>query len=100
MGRGVIFFTRIFKLGNIGDRGVISIYALASRIYKGGNFFFRENHFTEGNRDWFVENNIPSNARDVIFHKPVEIPRGKVIFPEKKITARVNPKKRVRRWFY
>ena len=63
---------------------IISIYALASRIYKGGNFFFRENHFTEGNRDWFVENNIPSNARDVIFHKPVEIPRGKVIFPEKK----------------
>ena len=38
----------------------ISIYALVLRIYKGGNFFMRENHFIKGNRDWFGENNIPS----------------------------------------
>ena len=29
--------------------GVISIYLLILRIDKGGNFFTRENHFTEGN---------------------------------------------------
>ena len=55
---------------------VISIYLPILRIDKGGNFFTRENHFTKGNRDWFGENNIPSAARDVIFPKPVEIPRG------------------------
>ena len=70
---------------------LISIYALVLRIYKGGNFFIRENHFTKGNRDWFGENNIPSVARDVIFSKPVEVPRGKVIFPDDKITSQVNP---------
>ena len=48
-------------------------------------------HFTEGIRDWFGENNIPSIARDVIFPKPVEVPQGKVIFPDNKITSRVNP---------
>ncbi len=53
-------------------------------------FFCGENHFTEGNRDWFGGNNIPSVVRDVIFPKPVEIPRGKVIFPGKKITSQVN----------
>ena len=69
----------------------LSIYLLILRIDKGGNFFTRENHFTEGNWDWFGENNIPSVARDVIFPKPVEIPQGKVIFPGKKITTLVNP---------
>ena len=68
-----------------------SIYLLILRIDKGGNFFTRENHFTKGNCDWFGENNILSIARDVIFPKPVEIPQGKVIFPGKKITSRVNP---------
>ena len=71
---------------------VISIYLLVSRIDTGGNFFIRENHFTKGNQDWFEENNIPSVARDVIFLKPVEIPRGKVIFPDKKIISQVNPR--------
>ena len=28
---------------------------------------------------------------DVIFPKPVKIPQGKVIFPDNKITSRVNP---------
>ena len=36
-------------------------------------------------------NNIPSIVRDVIFPKPVEVPRGKVIFPDNKITSQVNP---------
>ena len=62
------------------ERQVLSIYALILRIYKGGNFFIRENHFTKGNRDWFWENNIPSIARDVIFSKPVKVPQGKAIF--------------------
>ena len=69
----------------------LSIYALVLRIYKGGNFLIRENHFTKGNQDWFGENNIPSIARDVIFPKPVKVPRGKVIFPDNKITSQVNP---------
>ena len=51
----------------------------------------RENHFIKGNRDWFEENNIPSVARDVIFPKPVEVPCGKVIFSDNKITSQVNP---------
>ena len=29
--------------------------------------------------------------RDVIFPKPVEVPLGKVIFPDKEITSLVNP---------
>ena len=35
-------------------------YLLVSMIDLGGNFFIRENHFTSGNLDWFVENNILS----------------------------------------
>ena len=70
---------------------ILSIYLLILRIDKGGHFFIRENNFTKGNRDWFGENNIPSAAKDVIFPKPAEIPWGKVIFPGKKITSRVNP---------
>ena len=82
---------RINKVGKLPRLEVISIYLLILRIDKGGNFFTRENHFTEGNWDWFGENNIPSVARDVIFPKPVEIPQGKVIFPGKKIASLVNP---------
>ena len=47
-------------------------YLKILRIDLEGNFFTRENHFTSGNRDWFRECNIPSEARDVIFPKPVE----------------------------
>ena len=61
-------------------------------LIRAGKFFTRENHFTEGNRDWFGGNNIPSNARDVIFPKPVEITRGKVIFPGKKLSSQFNPR--------
>ena len=68
-------------------REEISIFLLILRIDKGGNFFTREIHFTKGIRDWFWENNIPSVARDVIFPKPVENPRGEVNFPGKKITS-------------
>ena len=70
----------------------IITYLLVSRIDLGDNFFIRENHFTSGNLDWFGENNIPRYARDVILPKPVSIPLGKVIFPDKKITSRVNPR--------
>ena len=35
----------------------------------------------------------PRLARDVIFPKPVEVSRGKVIFPNKKITSQVNLQK-------
>ena len=66
-------------------------YALVLRINLGGNFVIRKNHFTSGNLDWFGENNIPRYARDVIFPKPVSVPLGKVIFPDKKITSLVNP---------
>ena len=66
---------------------LISIYLTILRMNKGGNFFTREIHFTEGIRDWFWKNNIPSVARDVIFPKPVKNPRGEVNFPGKKITS-------------
>ena len=66
-------------------------YALVLRINLGGNFVIRKNHFTSGNLNWFGENNIPRYARDVIFPKPVSVPLGKVIFPDKKITSLVNP---------
>ena len=46
---------------------VLSIYALVLRIYKGGNFFIRENHFTKGNRDWFGENNITDMLAMALF---------------------------------
>ena len=41
---------------------LISIYLNILRINKGRNFFTREIHFTEGIRDWFWKNNIPSEA--------------------------------------
>ena len=62
-------------------------YQLILRIDSGGNFFTRENYFTLGNLDWFGENNIPRYARDVIFPKPVSVPLGKLIFPDKKLPS-------------
>ena len=50
-------------------------------LIRAGEFVTRENHFIKCNRDWFGKNNIPSNARDVIFPKPVKITGGKAIFP-------------------
>ena len=42
-------------------------------MVKGGYFITRENHFTEGNWDWFRENNILSKEKDVISPKLIEI---------------------------
>ena len=49
-----------------------------------------ENHVTKGN-ETALENIILSIARDVIFSKLVEVPWGKVILPDEKITSQANP---------
>ena len=67
------------------QREVIAITQGKIEMIKCGYFITRENHFTEGNWDWFRENNILSKENDVISSKLIEITWGKVIFPSKKI---------------